>query len=131
MFLIITAAILWFGTFGLLYHMNDMEADGHVSGCLFDGPTEVCAMNYSEHIATWQNMFTSLPQNISLINLLVLTVLSIALLISWRNILKLFESITSRWRLYIKLYPQINFFNFLREAFSQGILNPKIYERAI
>lgn len=130
MFLIVAVAILWSGTFGLLYHMNDVKMDGNMEGCLFDGPAEICAMNYSEHIATWQSMFTILPQNVNLINLLVLTILSIILLFLWRNLFKLFKSITARWRFYVKQYNQIDIFNSLKEAFSQGIINPKIYERA-
>lgn len=126
-FAVIAVSFVWFGTFGLLSHMNQMKQDTQMGGCLFD-QAEVCGMGISEHISSWQGAFTTLPQNISLINLLVLAMLSIFMVAFWRNpLFEFYDRIASRSKLYIKRYSQIQFFNSLREAFSQGILNPKIY----
>ncbi|PIR40253.1 MAG: hypothetical protein COV33_00670 [Candidatus Zambryskibacteria bacterium CG10_big_fil_rev_8_21_14_0_10_34_34] len=126
-FALIAFSFLWFGTFGLMYHMSEMKQDTQMSGCLFD-QTEVCGMSISEHISSWKSAFTTLPQNISLLSLLVLALLSILIVAFWRDSLfEFYDHIASRLKLYIKQHPQTNFFNFLREAFSQGILNPKIY----
>lgn len=130
-FALIAVSFVWFGTFSLLLHMNQMEQYFQMSDCLFD-QAEVCGMSISEHLSSWQSAFTTLPQNIYLINLLVLTLLSVLIVAFWRNSLfEFFDHIASRFELYIKQHPQINLFNFLREAFSQGILNSKIYGRVI
>jgi len=131
--LILTAiSFLWLSTFGLFNHMSEMKPDTTMGGCLFDGQTEVCAMNFSEHIALWQRMLTSLPQNTGLIDLLILSITFIATIAFWRNpLFEFFERVVSRLRLYIKQHSQIYLFYYLLEAFSKGILNPKIYESAI
>lgn len=131
-FILIAISFLWFGTFGLLQHMVEMKSDSIMNGCLFNGQTEVCAMNFSEHITTWQSMLTSLPQDVGLLAMLILAVISITIIFFWRNFIsEISESITSRSKLYIKQFSQIQVFNSLREAFSQGILNPKIYNSII
>ncbi|MEK7117138.1 MAG: hypothetical protein AAB837_03180 [Patescibacteria group bacterium] len=128
-FALIAVSFLWFGTFGLLIHMNEMKQDGHMSGCLFDGQSEICAMNFSEHISSWQSAFTTLPPSNMLLNLLALAVFSIFVAVFWRNpLFEFFERAHLRWKFYIKRNSELNFFNPLREAFSQGILNPKIYD---
>ncbi|MBI5401245.1 hypothetical protein HZB05_00215 [Candidatus Wolfebacteria bacterium] len=132
-FLLTAISFLWLGTFGLLHHMSEMKPDSAIdTGCLFNGQTEVCTMNFLEHIAIWQGMTTTLPQEVGLLILLVLAVLFVAVVAFWQNpLFEFFERIASRWRLYIKQNSQIYLFNSLTEEFSQGILNPKIYASAI
>ena len=89
-------------------------------------------MNFSEHIAFWQEMLTILPQNAELLGLLILIALMVVAISFWRNHLSLFfKLVASRWKLYLKQHPQIRLFNKLLEAFSRGILNSKIYAPAI
>ena len=131
-FALTAAAFLLIGVFGLLHHMNEMKADGTAGGCLLNGQLEVCTMNFSEHIILWQKMFTILPREIKLLNLFVLAILLAALIIFRQNFLCEFSRrLASFWKLYIQQHPQINLFNFLKEEFSRGILNPKIYDSII
>ena len=121
---------LWVSIFGLLSHMNVMKMEGATDGCLFGltGETQVCPMNLSEHLSIWKEMFTSLPQNIGLLGLLILAVVFIIIFtISKKFLFELYLRAAHRLKLYIKQNPQINIFNYLREVFSSGILNPKIY----
>ena len=131
-FALTAVAFLWIGVFGLLHHMNEMKADSTAGGCLLNGQLEVCTMNFSEHIILWQKMFTILPRETKLLSLFVLVILFAALIVFWQNFLREFSRrISSRWKLYARQHPQINLFNFLKEEFSRGILNPKIYESII
>lgn len=129
-------AFIFVALFGLSHGMAGMEkrGDGTMGGCLFNGQAEVCTMNFSEHIAIWEGMFTSLPQNTGLVDLLILVlaiVLAVAVIAVWqKNLFEFSERVSSRWRLYIKQNPQIRLFNSLIEEFSQGILNPKIFASA-
>ena len=128
LFALTAISFLWFATFGLFNHISEMKPDmAGGSGCLFNGQTEVCAMNFLEHIALWQGMFTILPQNTGLLDLLILAFVLIAVVAFWNPLTEFSELVASRWRLYIKQNPQIRLFNPLIEEFSQGILNPKIY----
>ncbi|OGN10768.1 MAG: hypothetical protein A3J46_01965 [Candidatus Yanofskybacteria bacterium RIFCSPHIGHO2_02_FULL_41_11] len=133
LFAITAISFLWFGTFDSMHHMSEMKPDmAGGSGCLFNGQTEVCTMNFFEHMALWQGMFTSLPQNTALLDLLILALVLVAVIAFWHNPLMEFsERVASRWRLYIKQNPQIRLFNSLIEEFFQGILNPKIFASTI
>lgn len=105
------------------------KSDGTMGGCLFTGMDEICTMKFEEHLAQWQSMFTTTaPQKaLAFALLLLLAVVFVAVAILKRNLLLLFSYFTTRWRLYIRQNPELSLFNPLREAFSQGILNPKIY----
>ncbi len=133
LFIIAAVSFSWFGIFGLLHHMNDMQAHNTaMSGCLFNDQSEVCTMNVSEHIALWQGMLTNLPQNRGLLDLLLLAVVLITVSVLFKIPLWKFpERAAPRFRLYIKQHPHLRLFNSLIEKFSQGILNPQIYAPAI
>jgi len=133
LFAITTISFLWFGTFGLMHYMSEMKCNiVGGNGCLFNDQTQVCTMNFSEHMALWQGMFMSLPQNTALLDMLTLALVLVAVIAFWHNPLtELSERVVSRWRLYIKQNPQIRLFNSLVEKFSQGILNPKIFASTI
>ncbi len=131
--LIISAVFfLWISSFGLLYDMNQMGVDGSKNSCIFSVSSDSCAMNISEHITLWQGMTLSLPQNIIGIVGALLLLVTLALVSTfWRNSLYLFSPhIFSRFKLYIKQHPQMKLFNYLKEIFSSGILNKKIYKLA-
>lgn len=131
--LIISAVFfLWISTFGLLYHMDEMNMESNKNSCLFSDSTEACAMTFTEHVALWQGMIISLPQNILSMMGTLLMMVALALVFTfYRNYLFEFtRRISSRYRLYIKQHPQINLFNYLGEVFSSGILNTKKYKLA-
>jgi hypothetical protein len=127
---LISAAILFLlvSAFGLINHMNEMKMMGAKDGCVLSGSNEVCPMNLSEHITLWQDMFTGLPQNYAMLGLLVLAATLFAIFTLWENsLIELCLRLSSRFRFYIKLHPHTNFFNYIKEVFSSGILNTKVY----
>lgn len=132
-FIISSIFFLWISTFGLVFHIEEMQLEGNQSNCLFDDGTSGCAMNFSEHINIWNEIFTIVPQNIlEMINILILSILLATTFIFWKKYRHISAKfILSRFRLYIKWHPHINLFNYLKEIFSRGILNTKIYETVI
>src|SRR3989338_10557198 len=129
------SAFLAVGVFGMS-HSSDMKMNdnGTMSGCLFDGRAEICPMTIAEHLSRWQGMFTAIPQKAGLLMLLFALISAVGALvfsILKRNQLLLLKYFSDRWRLYLKQNPHLSLFDHLREAFSRGILNPKIYESAI
>ena len=86
-------------------------------------------MTFSEHIAHWQAMFTTTaPQKaLTFALLLLLVVVFITVAILKRNLLLLSSYYATRWRLYIRQNPNLSLFSPLKEAFSSGILHPKIF----
>lgn len=120
----------WFGTFGLFYHVMEMGSDQMMDdGCLFNGQVEMCTMNFSEHLALWRETITSLPQSVGLWSTLILAIISAVMVVLWRySLFDFFKRAVSRWKLYLRKYPHLLLFNYLREIFSRGILNSKIYE---
>lgn len=135
--LAISFFVLGFSAFVILSifglgHMNGMEAnkDGNMEGCIFTGKTMLCKMGIVEHISLWQSMFTAVPQeNLMFMALLILLV---AIIFITKNILatRLSRNEALTKRRYLREHPDFLLFNPLKEAFSQGILNPKIYEFA-
>lgn len=114
---------LLMSTAGILFYVCEMKSDGTMgamSGCMFDGKTEMCAMNFVDHVTFWQGMFTSIPQ-------IVLYVVVAAFVCFQHPLLELFQRIATRFRLYKKQHPNIKLFNFFQEVLSSGILQPKIY----
>jgi len=132
--LLIISAIffLWVSSFGLIYHMNQMGMDGSKNGCIFSSPSDSCVMNFSEHITFWQGLTISLSQDMVGVMsiILMLAIIATALIFYSKELLLSSLRIFSRFKLYIKQHPQINLFNYLKEVFSSGILNKKIYELA-
>ena len=125
-------AFVMLSIFGL-GHMGGMTSgeDGNMTGCIFTGKTMLCKMSVIEHISLWQSMFTAMPQESSI--LLALVILLVAVLFTTKNSIgppRLFRDETSTPKLYLVQHPNLPFFNPLKEAFAQGILNPKIYEFA-
>lgn len=117
--------------FGLNHSSGmEMKDDGTMSGCMFDGRAEICLMTLAEHISNWQGIFSVIPQKSNfLIQILVLvSTLILAVFALRRNLLlSFFGYFSERWKLYLKQNLHLSLFNYLREALSQGILNPKIY----
>lgn len=124
-------AFLSVAFFGMSQTVMGMEkkSDGTMSGCMFSGQAEICTMTFSEHIAHWQAMFTTTaPQKaLAFALLLLLVVVFVVVAILKRNLLLLSSYYATRWRLYIRQNPNLSLFGPLKEAFSSGILHPKIF----
>lgn len=115
---------LWMALFGLSQMSADMN--GGMMNCPFsDHSMSICKMNPLEHIEEWQSMFTTLPAKdiISIISLL-LVVIALTTLSFWGRF-----SIPDIRYLHTRLFSKKKFHipNPLEEAFSQGILNPKLF----
>ncbi|MFA6392678.1 MAG: hypothetical protein WCW54_01130 [Candidatus Paceibacterota bacterium] len=132
MLIISIVSLLWISTLGLVYHMNGMKFEGAKNSCLLGSENNGCAMNFSEHVTVWNEMFTLMPQNIlNTTSSLVSFVLLFVIFVFARNYLSLYSrQIYLKFKLYIKEHPQINLFNYLGEIFSSGILNTKKYKLA-
>lgn len=129
-FAIVAAAFLLFSLFGVVISIGSMKinSDGVMTHCLLMNHTPMYPMSFTEHINLWQTMFSSLLPSVSLMNILILA-LSLVLTQAFNNLSILsLEFLLIQYRIYLKQHPHISLFNFLKEAFSQGILNPKIYE---
>lgn len=117
---------VWILVFGLFYFgFADTSMSG-VNCPLAPGQSEaLCMSNPIGHIQEWQNMFMAGP---SLIGISMLFILIILFIIAY-----LFAEYFARSNNLIpqKIYPSYSratpIFNFIREAFSNGILNPKVF----
>ena len=115
---------LWMALFGLSQMSANMN--GEMINCPFsDHSMSICKMNPLEHIQEWQSMFTTLPVKdaVSFISLL-LVIIALTTLSFWNRF-----SIPDIRYLHTRLLYKKNFHipNPLEEAFSQGILNPKLF----
>ena len=113
--------------FGLPLSGISMGMDGEMIGCPFmdmDGAS-ICHMSLFEHISTWQGTFASVvdQHGFSMLALLltaVLSFVSINLPGSFKDIARLpFDQRHLRRR--------VAYRGFFQEAFSNGILNPKLF----
>ena len=111
------------GIFGIFHNM-DMSSKGQMANCPFMGVTAICNMTPFEHIAVWQNMFTSIPQQST-----VLALLSLLLSLALARLLHLHlprdaNEVLQRVS-YFHRGPRV--FDPLRLAFARGIIHPKIF----
>jgi hypothetical protein len=130
---ILLFAILTFFSVGFLglghTNMTMSPSEEMPSGkCFMPGMTEVmCQMNPFEHIAAWQSMFTAVPsQNDVLLLLVALLALALgALCITSRSTAP--PKVSTSQPLFSYHRRRIPIFDPLQEAFSNGILHPKIF----
>lgn len=104
-----------------------MGRDGEMRGCpLMVGMATLCTMNTFEHLAVWQRMFTAIPSTLGPL-LLFLSMWVFLAVRFWRVLHPpndpLRVSHRLRERLRLLFVPPDS----LKEAFSRGILHPKIY----
>lgn len=112
--------------FGFLqFGMNmDMKL-GMVNCPLMPGhSTVICKMNPLEHIKEWQSVFTFLPSD-TLFIFIFATLLFFVLKNFWQYSTSLFKISDS----FLNFLFSNNFkiFDPLKEAFSQGLINPKVF----
>lgn len=110
--------------FGLNLSMP-IDKDGKMSNCpVMEHSSSLCQMGTAEHIAKWQQMFTATLQSGSLFFLALLAVAFIY--ISHKRQTDL-QSSYFAFRYYLYKHPDVKLFNYLTQAFSDGILHPKLY----
>jgi hypothetical protein len=120
---IVALSFLLLSSFGVL-HFSMMQTDGQMSGCPFMGEGAICQMNPLEHLAAWQSAFTTILPGQSVVFLLLL--LSFLLLRFGRQ--SFARNKDSPIHLfYIRYRERLFFLNPLQEAFSNGILNLKVF----
>jgi len=94
--------------------------------CPFSGHSmSICKMNPMEHVQEWQNMFTSLPVKLSFSILFILFLfIAIKGAVPWYR----FSFLNIKYQ-YTKYLFKTNFYipNPIKEAYSGGILNPKLF----
>ena len=120
---VLTSVIL----FGVSYSMV-MKSDGTMTNCLFTKIEGICLMTFSEHFNLWQNIFVfDIPKTMTISLSFLVIFLGLAFTYITYNKLNDFTKNIASPKLYQKQKNPLLFFDYLKEAFSQGILNPKIY----
>jgi FtsH-binding integral membrane protein len=116
-----TLAFLTVGTLGMSHTLGmEKKANGRMGGCLFTGLNEICPMSFGEHLTRWQSMFANISLKSGMFSLAISV---FALFVSVLVSLKRYFS----QKLFLRHHQNLFIFNPLREAFSQGILNPKTF----
>ncbi len=120
-------AVLLIPSLGLIHsNMMGMDSKMSMSDCPFMvGTSSLCTMTPFEHISIWQNMFTTLPNQDTVLQFFLIFSTFIFCFIFFRQVFSppqnYFYLSRNRYRRYI--FPT----NYLQEAFSRGILNPKTF----
>ena len=127
--LIVILALSWVVLFGVSFGM-EMRSDGIMEHCLFSDAAVICPMSIFEHLNAWNNMFaTNLPKARGIYLTLIILFLSLALAVTvLRRKLNELPKSSIYQKLYLKQKPYLLYFEYLKEAFSQGIIKPKIYK---
>jgi hypothetical protein len=120
--------LLLVSSFSLAYfHTKGMSAtDMPMPGCPFmnDGIAVLCTMSPLEHIEAWQDMFLAIPVTSIILLCIVTLVFAVPFLYSpkWSPprllVLQLIPLHTAK---------RSPFQSYIQEAFSSGILNPKLF----
>ena len=105
----------------------ERDSDGAMGGCLFTGMVEICQMTFAEHLLQWQSLFEMTVSKNARAIVLLLGIMVVAVFVFKRHLLMRFGYYTTRWRLYVRHHPNFKLFFHLRDVFSRGILNPKVY----
>ncbi|MCL5257997.1 MAG: hypothetical protein M1505_02100 [Patescibacteria group bacterium] len=102
--------------------------NGQMSPCpLEPDQTTACRMNIFEHMTRWQQIFLGIPAKTNLLAL-ALILIAIAMIFFEKTFSKFEESIKFAARLFnYNKTRLVKAFNPLLLAFSDGILNPKIF----
>ncbi len=133
---LIIVVFLTFNLFGLINSMSSMSMDSNglatMSDCFLMTQTSMCSMGFAEHMNLWQLMFNTLIPSISLASvfILALALFFTKILFNGNPFIQPLKFLTLRYKLYLKQHPLISLCGYLKEAFSRGIINPKIYALA-
>lgn len=104
----------------------NMQTGSHMPGCPLMGGGTICTMNPLEHIAAWQSAFATTFSGESFIFLLLLVSF-----LALRILKQIFSTDKDSLIQPFRVRYRARFFcpDPLQEAFSNGILNPKIFWR--
>lgn len=123
--LFVVAMLLSFAFMDFIMAAN---SDGSMSYCPFRMSGSLCNMNFQEHLTLTKLTFTAVPQKVSLIYFLYLAAaFIITLSISQHWVQAYLKFLYSRQLLYAKS-TAVSIVIPIQEAFSQGIINPKIFQ---
>jgi hypothetical protein len=127
---VITIILVALTLFGILLCVSHFEMGRHANGqlvdCLFiPEHTAICSIPLIGHIQTLLNTFVILPAKDALTFFSIL--LSLLVLLKLRDKFSIQDSL--RFDSYTDLFyvNRVPIFDYLKEAFSRGILNPKIF----
>lgn len=118
--------VFWMLLFGLSQMSMSMSTMDSKANCPFGGHSmAICQLNPMEHIQEWQSMFTMLPaQNILLLLFALFAFLFIRKFHSKFSIPEPPLTLPGDRLSYSQSF---QIFDPLKEAFSSGILNPKVF----
>lgn len=123
--LTISVFTIWMLLFGFFEFGMEMNMDSPTANCPFGGHSmSICKMNPMEHIQEWQSMFTTLSTKDALAFIFVLFFILTLLKFRYRFSLSLLPQLNHTRPFYVN---RILISSPLEEAFSNGILNPKVF----
>ncbi len=114
------------GFLGAGYSVMAVDVKGEMSLCPLMGVNTFCKMNPFEHITTWQRMFVAVPQKDILVPLLFV-LFSILGMFAFRNVSRSNTAVSTFCLVVLRRAGMSPVNRALQEAFSSGILNPKIF----
>ncbi len=118
------AVFLFVSLVGLNLSMS-FHKDGQMSNCPFmTGQYSICQMPAGNHISQWQQIFAATPPLFNILLLSVIFFVGLSFLISQ---FALAPPNIFAFRTYSANHPESKLFNNLLLAFSDGILQPKIF----
>lgn len=123
---VVLAAFLVVGIFGLSHIVMNMTAGDDALGCLFMNTPTLCAMNPFEHIAMWQSTFAASFSK-EIFSLLMLTLLIVLFIFTSQGLERSRKTPPLLVRVWHHIYRVFIAKDPLQEAFSNGILHPKIF----
>lgn len=123
---LVLLAFLIVGLFGLFHFTMNMNDGGQTHGCPLMNVATLCTMNPFTHIAVWQNMFISSFSK-DIFSLLTLTLLVILFAFTPRGWGRGNKTPSLSVRTWCPISQIFITKNPLQEAFSSGILHPKIF----
>lgn len=120
-----TFYVLLFGAFQINMDMNSMDDKAN---CPFGSHSmAICQMNPMEHIEEWQSMFTMLPTKNALSLVFILFTFLILSKLKFWNKFSVYDLPVLFVKVRLVISNSFRIFDPIREAFSGGILNPKIF----
>ena len=127
-FFLFIGILLFFlvGFLGFSHFSMTTESYGKMSDCPFMGVTALCQMSPLEHLATWQTMFTTIPQQEKNIFAILASFIFLFSLIWLGSFIPKKDLLKYKFQL-IAQTDNISFQTSLEEAFSNGIVHPKIF----
>ena len=125
-----TIVVLLFGFFcvGMFQPMPADMHDSNVTTISDKSPSGCCGTSLSSHLGVWKNTFTVTPRDLDGL-LLTLILTFFVILAVWNPPTRIYLSsiLSSQYKLYVRQHPNLKTFSALQLAFSNGILNPKLY----